>query len=72
MKAKKPFIAVVILLIIAIASITGYLMISMTPSTVDDDVTSEEIDDLLGDLENLDDIESELTLDEADLNIDFE
>jgi len=72
MKAKKPFIAIVILSIIAIASITGYLMVSMTPSTVDDDVTSEEIDGLLDDLENLDDIESELNIDEEDLDIDFE
>ena len=69
---SKKLVIVGVLAIIAIASITGYLMVSMTPSTVNDDVTSEEINGLLNDLGNLDGIESELNLNEADLNIDFQ
>lgn len=68
---SKKLIIVGVLAVIAIAGIAGYLIQSMSPSTVDEDVTPEEIDELLDDLENLDDIESELDLGEEDLDINF-
>ena len=69
MKSKKLILGVCA--IIAIAVIAGFLIQSMTPSTAVDDVTSEEIDELLDDLEDLEDIELELDFGEEDLDIDF-
>ena len=69
MKSKKVILGV--LAIMAIAVIAGFLLPSMIPSTAEEDVTSEEIDELLDDLEDLDDIESELDFGDEDLDIDF-
>ena len=69
MKSKMLILGV--LAIIAITTIAAFLIPSMIPSTMEEDVTSEEIDELLDDLEDLDDIESELDFGEEDLDIDF-
>lgn len=72
MKSKKIFICGV-LVIAVFAVIAGYIMFYMsTPSVFyDDEVTTEELDDLLAELEMLDDIESELNLDDEDFDIDI-
>ena len=68
MKSKKLILGV--FAILAIAVIAGFLFTSMIPSTAEENVTSEEIDELLDDLEDLKDIESELDFDD-DLDIDI-
>jgi hypothetical protein len=71
MKSKLLLIAGV-LAIIAIAGIGGFMIVSITPSSGEEDVPLEEINGLLDDLETLDDIESELNLEEEDLDIAFD
>ena len=73
MRSKKLLIGCIVATL-AIASMAGYLIFSMNipPVVEDDDVTSEEIDELLDYLEALDDIESELELDDWDLDIYFD
>ena len=68
MKSKKLMIGF-ILGIVAIASLIGYLMVSKSISPTEEEYTFEEIDQLLGDLEGLEDIEEELQLDDWDLDI---
>ena len=72
MKSKNLLISGV-MVIAALVVIAGYLMFNMSiPSVFDEDeVTTEELDDLIAELEMLDDIESELNLDDEDLDIDI-
>ena len=72
MRAKKLLIGGIVA-ILAIAGIVGYLIVSTNISPAgEDDYSFEEIDEILGDLEGLGDIETELQLEDWDLDIYFD
>jgi hypothetical protein len=78
MEAKKLLILGV-LAALAISGVAVYLLFSPAPGTLEEpvteeEVTAEDVDELLKDLEDLENIESEIGIDEIsemDLNIDF-
>jgi flagellar basal body-associated protein FliL len=67
-------LSIIAIIIIIIAGIAGYLIFSTPPQETPEELSIEGIDRLLNYLETMEDIESEMDLeelDEIDLNLDL-